>query len=92
MSHSWSDDAAVKRHPSAVWRSFESEVAVLDPAVGRLATLNEVAGRCWELADGRSFGAIIEQLLNEFEVERTQLESDVGSFLDGLVERELLLR
>lgn len=88
----WSADAIVLRTPSAVWRSFETEFAVLDPAVGRLSTLNEVAGRCWELADGRTFELLVAQLLNEFDVERTQLESDVRAFLDQLVERGLLQR
>jgi hypothetical protein len=91
MRH-WTADSLVRRHPNAVWRGFEGEVAVLDPAVGRLSTLNLVAARCWELADGRSFAALIDALLNEFEVERNRLEGDVRNLLEELDQRGLLAR
>lgn len=89
-SRTWTPATPVLRHPNIAWRGFERELALLDPAIGRLSTLNEVAGRCWELADGRSFEALVAQLLNEFEVERNELESDVRTFLDQLDQRGLL--
>jgi hypothetical protein len=54
-------------------------------------SLNEVGARCWELADGRTYEELIDLLLNEFEVERTQLESDVTGFLTQLAGRGLLI-
>jgi GeoRSP system PqqD family protein len=86
----WTPSTHVLRNPKLVWRGFEAELAVLDPAAGSLSTLNEVAGRCWQLADGRSFSALIDQLLNEFDVERNQLEGDVRAFLNQLDQRGFL--
>lgn len=90
MPRTWSHESPVRRHPDAVWRSFADELALLDPALRHLSSLNEVAARIWELADGRPLGGLIEQLLNEFEVERNQLDRDVRTFLDELHRRGLL--
>jgi GeoRSP system PqqD family protein len=90
MSKTWELHAPVLRHPNAVWRGFGEEMAVLDPGLGRLSSFNVVAARVWQLADGRTFEALIDQLLNEFEVERNQLEPDVRTFLDELSQRGLL--
>lgn len=92
MTRVWYADSVVRRSDTAVWRAFEGEVAVLDPAVGRVSTLNEVAARCWELADGRPFSQLVDQLLKEFEVERNVLERDVRALLEQLDERGLLVQ
>ena len=92
MIRIWSSESTVMRNPNAVWKAFENEIAVLDPAVGRLSSLNEVAARCWELADGRTFEQLLTQLLNEFDVERDKLENDVREYLGKLDERGLLAR
>lgn len=90
MQREWSQDSSVRRKPDVVWRSFERELALLDPGSGRFGSLNEVAARCWELADGRTFGELLACLMNEFEVERTELERDVRDFLNHLDARGLL--
>jgi GeoRSP system PqqD family protein len=90
VSRIWTATTPITRNSAAVWRGFEAEIAVLHPVHGRLSTLNSVAARCWELADGRTFSALIDQLLNEFEVERNALERDVRTFLDELHQRGLL--
>lgn len=90
MSRVWSDESAVLRRVGVVWKRHESEVALLDPTSGRLGTLNEVAARCWELADGRTVSEIVGVLQSEFEVNRSDLEVDVRELLTKLDERGLL--
>jgi hypothetical protein len=86
----WTPETPVKRSPRAVWRSFSGEVAIIVPGTTAVRTLNQVGARVWELADGRTLAAILDQVLNEFEIGRTQLESDVHAFLNELETRHLL--
>jgi hypothetical protein len=76
--------------PNALWRPFEHETAVILPTTSAVRVLNEVGARVWELADGRTFGEIVNVLVNEYEVERTQLELDARAFLNELHTRGLL--
>jgi len=80
----------IRRVPNALSRAFEHEVAVILPTASAVRVLNEVGGRIWALADGRTFAEILEVLVNEYDVERTQLRVDAESFLAQLQERGLL--
>ena len=86
----FSDETVIRRAPTALSRVFDHEVAVILPTASAVRVLNEVAGRIWVLADGRTFGEIIEILVNEYEVERHQLRMDAETFLSELQGRGLL--
>ena len=87
---SFTSETVVRRTPSALWRAFDHEAAVILPTASAVRVLNEVGARVWELADGRTIGEIINMLVNEYEVERTQLELDTHAFLAELHRRGLL--
>ena len=80
----------MRRTPNALWRAFDHEAAVILPTASAVRVLNEVGARVWELADGRTVGEIVDTLVNEYEVERTQLELDTHAFLTELRSRGLL--
>jgi hypothetical protein len=86
----FTSETIIRRTPSALWRTFEHETAVILPTASAVRVLNEVGARVWELADGRTFGEIVNVLVNEYEVERTQLELDAQAFLSELHNRGLL--
>jgi Coenzyme PQQ synthesis protein D (PqqD) len=86
----FSDETVIKRAPTALSRAFEHEVAVVLPTASAVRVLNEVGGRIWALADGRTFGQILDILVNEYDVERTQLRVDAEAFLAELEGRGLL--
>jgi hypothetical protein len=90
MSLQFSNETTIRRTPNALFRVFEREVAVILPSASAVRVLNEVGGRIWELADGRTYGEIIETLLNEYDIERIQLEIDAQAFLAELHGRGLL--
>jgi len=90
MPPSITDETIVRRTANALWRPFDQETAVILPTANAVRVLNEVGARVWELADGRTFGEIINILLNEYEVERTELESDTRAFVAELCRRGLL--
>lgn len=73
------------------WKILENEAAVLDLETGRYFTLNEVAAKAWELADGsRTISEIIDLILEEFEADRETIGEDVRILLEGLMEKSLV--
>jgi hypothetical protein len=90
MPLQFTDETIIRRTSSALWRAFESETAVILPTASAVRVLNEVGARVWELADGRTFREIIDTLVNEYEVERIQLQLDAQAFLSELHGRGLL--
>lgn len=90
MPLQFTDDTIVRRTASALWRPFDHETAVILPTASAVRVLNEVGARLWELADGRTFGAIIDALVNEYDVERIRLQLDAVAFLSELHGRGLL--
>jgi len=87
----WSESCRVRRHPRAVWRQFDREVAIIVPWDGAIRTLTEVGARAWALADGREFGDIVEQVTGEFEVELEVAASDLRAFFAELEDKKLVL-
>jgi hypothetical protein len=86
----FSDETVVRRASSALSRAFEHEVAVILPTANAVRVLNEVGGRIWDLADGRTLSQILDVLVNEYDIERTQLRVDAENFLSELQGRGLL--
>jgi len=86
----FSDETVIRRAPTALSRAFEHEVAVILPTASAVRVLNEVGARIWALADGRTLAEILDVLVNEYEVERTQLRVDAETFLSELQGRGLL--
>lgn len=74
-----------------VSRRLEDEVVLVHLRTNRIYTLNETGARLWELLkDGRGRAEIEEQLLQEFEVERDQLQEEVERIV-SLLSREGLV-
>ncbi len=65
-------------------RTIEGRAVVIVIDEQKLHTLNGVGTRVWELADGRSVGAIADQIATEFEVDRAVALRDVGRFVGEL--------
>jgi hypothetical protein len=65
--------------------------AILDPDSGQFYSLNEVAGRVWELLrDGTTFRAIIGQLGSEYDVADDILAADVERLLEQFARAGLI--
>ena len=55
---------------------------------GTMHQLNMVGGTIWQLADGsRSMDQITDDLVEDYDVDRSELEEDVINFVDDLVQR-----
>ena len=86
----YSDETVIRRAPTALSRAFDHEVAVILPTASAVRVLNELGARIWALADGRTVAEILDVLVNEYDVERTQLRVDAEGFLAELQGRGLL--
>lgn len=73
-------------------RLVGDETVILDLASGTYFGLDPVGAHIWQLmAEGRALAEICETMLEEYEVERGQLETDLLRLADELVERGLVV-
>jgi hypothetical protein len=76
-----------------IWTRHADAVVILDADRGRYYTLNEVAGRIWELlVGGEPVVEVLRQLRDEYEASAERLEADLGGLLDRLIEAALVER
>lgn len=67
------------------------EVVMLDMASGFYFGLNSVASVIWQkMEEGISFEALINQLMEEFQVERDLCEKDTRELIDQLLEKNII--
>jgi Coenzyme PQQ synthesis protein D (PqqD) len=79
------------QNPLAAWRVYEGEAVIVSPETSMLHTLNAVGTFIWEAADGRTaLAAIVDRLVDAFEVDRTTAARDAETFVDELSRRGLL--
>src|SRR2546425_5866510 len=82
----------VEKDPSIVSRRIADEVVLVPirrkvEEVECLYTLNEVGARIWELLDGRrSLKAVLEVLVEEFDVSEPEAEEDLFTVIEQLKE------
>ena len=80
-----------QQNPDTAWRVVDGEVIIITPSKSKATVLNTIGSRIWELCDGENTSkAIIEKLLDEYNVGRDILTQDVKDFLDQMVEKQLL--
>jgi hypothetical protein len=73
-------------------RQVGEETVILDLASGTYFGLDPVGARIWKLmGEGKTLAEICETMLEEYEVEREQLETDVLRLTGELLERGLVV-
>ncbi len=76
-----------------VHKRVGDETILLDFDAGVYYGLDSVGARIWELlADARSLDAIVDTLLEEYDVTRDVLEKDVAALLAELESKQLIRR
>lgn len=84
--------AKVRVPQSVVFRSFPTETVVLNLSTGKYHGLNPTAGQMLEtLTESDSVSAAAEALTTHFERERAEVESDLCSLCEALLERGLVV-
>ena len=73
-------------------RQVGDETVILDLASGTYFGLDPVGARIWQLlGEGKTLAEICQMMLEEYEVEREQLETDVLRITGELLERGLVV-
>ncbi len=80
-------DETLSIHPMNAWRQVDDHVFVLTEADEFLTIDDPVGFAVWMALDEapRSLRALVDALLESFEVERDILQPDLVEFLDGLM-------
>jgi hypothetical protein len=74
-------------------RQVGDETVILDLASGTYFGLDPVGARIWQLlGEGKTLAEICQMMLEEYEVEREQLETDVLRLTGELLERGLVVQ
>ena len=73
------------------WVSTSDETVILDDASEQYFATNSAGGVLWDaLKDGSTASGLAELLVERFEIDRSQAESDVNDFVTQLDELEML--
>ncbi len=77
--------------PEVMARTVGDETVILDLASGTYFGLDPVGARIWELlGEGRTLGEVCDQMLEEYEVTREELERDTLGLAQELSEQGLI--
>jgi hypothetical protein len=92
-----STDVRFIRNQEVVSRKIEGELIIVPIRSGvgdlnSLYTLNPVGSVLWEfMTEGHTIGEMVQRICDEFEVTKVQAQEDIESFLDSLLEENLVL-
>jgi len=82
----------MKRNDDVISRPFGDAAVLVDLATNQVFELNHTASRIWELLEHeRDRDSIVEALLEEFEIDRAQLEIEVDDLLSRLRRQKLIV-
>ncbi len=79
--------------PEVLFQEVNGEIVLLDLQAETYFGLNETGARVWQLLqDGKAGDQLLDQMLEEFEIDRPQLEADVTELIAQLSEAGLIVR
>jgi hypothetical protein len=77
--------------PEAVMRALAGESVILHLGSGQYFSLDAVGTRIWQLLEaGRSRDDMLAALLDEYSVTREELEQDIDTFVQTLLDNGLV--
>lgn len=85
-------DTKAQPHPDVMVQRVEDDLLLVHLVTNQIFTLSSTAARLWELLEvGHTLESSIGNLLNEYDVERSELEQDVYDTVNTLIETDLLV-
>jgi coenzyme PQQ synthesis protein D (PqqD) len=85
-------NAGPKPHPDVVWRRVGEEAVLVDLKTNRIYSLNDTGARLWELISaGHDRAAVETALIEEFDVEESELRRQVAAGLEQLAKAGLVV-
>jgi len=91
--HSYPLSERFRPRPHVIWARHADAIVILDADRGQYYTLNEVAGRIWELLVAEEpLVEVLRALREEYDAPADKLEVDVSALLARLVKAKLIER
>ena len=82
---------SVQISPDVLFQEVSGEMVLLDLNSEQYFGLDEIGARIWSLLEsGAGESAVVDTLLEEYEVEKETLQADVAELLDQLTEAGLV--
>ena len=88
-----SKNTMYRRNPDLIGASIDDELVMMSVERGQYYGLGGVGPRVWELLEKpHTLDQLVEEILEEFEVERGVCERDMVGFLERMEEFGLIVR
>jgi PqqD family protein of HPr-rel-A system len=86
------ENPSIVRTPGVLAQQLDDEIVLLDAARGHYFALNATGARIWQWIgdDGATVSALVERLVEAYEVEPSTAERDVLELLRELEEQGLI--
>ena len=82
----------ISKDEATASRIIEEEAVIVIPEISEVNTLNNVATRIWELADGsKKISEIINSIQNEYNAKPAQVKNDSLEFINKLIAEKMLV-
>lgn len=82
----------ISKDANTASRIIEEEAVIVIPEISEVNTLNKVATRIWELADGsKIISEIISTIQNEYKADPAQVKNDSIEFINKMISEKMLI-
>lgn len=82
----------LSQNPKTAYRMIKDEAVIIDLSNSMLYSLNIVASLIWKMIDGKTtIEQIVENIEQEFDVERLVAENDCTEFINDFISKGLIL-
>jgi len=86
------DETIIQRIPDQEFTYIDNEIVMLSLKNAEYYGMDKVGSRIWALLEKpQKFHSLIDQLLEEFEIDRLICESDTLEYLNALKEKNLII-
>ena len=83
--------AVVTQGDQQVCTVVDGMAVMMDVGSGKYYRLDDIGTRVWSLIEKPiTMGALCDQLVQEFHVDRATCEADVGTLLNGMLQQNLI--
>jgi hypothetical protein len=83
---------SVKRTPEMVFSKLDGEVVMMSVENGEYYGLNEIGSAIWErISEEIKVEDLVRQLMEEYDVERSECEKDTFEFLEEMATKKLVV-
>lgn len=81
-----------KKKNGLVCEQIDDEVIVFDTDKEQFYEFDGIGGVIWSIMDGKEVGDIVQQICDEYDVTKEVVMSDITSFFDDLLSKNLIIR